>query len=597
MLAARGSSITLDFERRETVDCSSDLLPEQRSRVIDILRARGAHVLPYARWSLLKHLIGIQHVLTCWKQPVHLQLAGLVHGVYSTDKNNNRVSTQEERRIVQDVVGDSAERLAYLFNIVPRASLVAIAAKYDSVAEAEYRISQSTKNRVFLLSGHDVRDLILLHVANIVEQCEAPNGGPTNWLFYASKVARFADNFPFTAPIFNHCKAIVDREAEIRLNGAYALALRARSVEAVRDLEIAAEEVPWVGEPYVWLGLNAFAEDDIASAVRFGTNATHAVETWGSAWDKRMSADQWLTIARFLQQSAQLSTSERRFLTKAMRDVLDSTRDKPAGIAGRLESVGFFDADRTDSVGSVGASRIGHSPILPGRFAEYVGGFRSNIRSPRMGIYPRLRSRAFWNSHDFPLAMELESLGAAIADEYRRIPREAFHEESESVRRVGGWDVFLLFERGKKRLERCELVPVTTALVERHASILTMNGLVYFSRLGAQTAIAKHRGPTNLRLRCHLGIDVPEDCGIKVGDETRAWEEGKCLIFDDSLPHEAWNRSSQERVVLIVDLWHPDLSVDEVGLLQGLDRHVQHHANNLRKYWARNEGASQGTVD
>src|SRR5579863_3845619 len=138
MLAVRGSVITRDLERRETVDCPSDLSPDHRSRVIDILRARGAHVVPYARWSLLKHLVGMQQILRCWKQPVYLQLAGLVQGVYSTDKDNHRAFTQEERRIVKDAVGDSAERLAYLFNIVPRTALVAIAAKYDGVAEAEY---------------------------------------------------------------------------------------------------------------------------------------------------------------------------------------------------------------------------------------------------------------------------------------------------------------------------------------------------------------------------------------------------------------------------------------------------------------------------
>lgn len=38
---------------------------------------------------------------------------------------------------------------------------------------------------------------------------------------------------------------------------------------------------------------------------------------------------------------------------------------------------------------------------------------------------------------------------------------------------------------------------------------------------------------------------------------------GKCLVFDDSYEHEVWNRTEGERVLLLFDLWHPDL-VEEV---------------------------------
>ena len=48
-----------------------------------------------------------------------------------------------------------------------------------------------------------------------------------------------------------------------------------------------------------------------------------------------------------------------------------------------------------------------------------------------------------------------------------------------------------------------------------------------------------------------------------MGGETREWEEGKLLIFDDAIEHEAWNHGSSERVILIFDVWHPDLDEDE----------------------------------
>ena len=48
-----------------------------------------------------------------------------------------------------------------------------------------------------------------------------------------------------------------------------------------------------------------------------------------------------------------------------------------------------------------------------------------------------------------------------------------------------------------------------------------------------------------------------------VDEETRCWEEGKCLWFDDSFEHEVWNQSEENRLVLICDMWHPDLNDDE----------------------------------
>lgn len=61
----------------------------------------------------------------------------------------------------------------------------------------------------------------------------------------------------------------------------------------------------------------------------------------------------------------------------------------------------------------------------------------------------------------------------------------------------------------------------------------------------------------------HLPLIIPEDCAIRVGNETRAWSEGECLIFDDSFQHEAWNRSNQSRAVLILEVWNPQLTAVE----------------------------------
>ena len=65
-----------------------------------------------------------------------------------------------------------------------------------------------------------------------------------------------------------------------------------------------------------------------------------------------------------------------------------------------------------------------------------------------------------------------------------------------------------------------------------------------------------------------VAIDIPEDCAIRVGNETHIWQQGKLMIFDDSFEHEAWNKSNENRIVFIFEIWHPELSKIEIEGLQ-----------------------------
>src|SRR3546814_9705290 len=60
-------------------------------------------------------------------------------------------------------------------------------------------------------------------------------------------------------------------------------------------------------------------------------------------------------------------------------------------------------------------------------------------------------------------------------------------------------------------------------------------------------------------LICHLPLVVPDGCGLRVGAETRSWREGELLIFDDSFEHEAWNRGTSDRTILLFEIWRPDI--------------------------------------
>ena len=78
-----------------------------------------------------------------------------------------------------------------------------------------------------------------------------------------------------------------------------------------------------------------------------------------------------------------------------------------------------------------------------------------------------------------------------------------------------------------------------------------------------------HSGSSNLRMRCHLGLDVPEPdkARLRVGTEWRTWSEGKAFAFDDAFQHEVVHEGDRDRVVLVVDVWHPGLSAADIAVL------------------------------
>lgn len=53
---------------------------------------------------------------------------------------------------------------------------------------------------------------------------------------------------------------------------------------------------------------------------------------------------------------------------------------------------------------------------------------------------------------------------------------------------------------------------------------------------------------------------------MRVGEEKRSWETGKILVLDTSFEHETRNNSRRDRIVLIIDYWHPGELRGPVGL-------------------------------
>ena len=158
---------------------------------------------------------------------------------------------------------------------------------------------------------------------------------------------------------------------------------------------------------------------------------------------------------------------------------------------------------------------------------------------------------AFYDPQDFSFVADLETDAPVIREELDHVLsfESVFSPWPERGLYGKGWDVFGLYAFGRKLQDNCERCPRTTDAVERVSDMKTAG----FSRLRAGARIRPHIGFTDKVLRCHLALIVPDRCGLRVGGVTRQWKENECLIFDDTLEHEAWNESDDDRVVLLLD--------------------------------------------
>ncbi|TYZ65240.1 hypothetical protein PybrP1_012336 [[Pythium] brassicae (nom. inval.)] len=195
-------------------------------------------------------------------------------------------------------------------------------------------------------------------------------------------------------------------------------------------------------------------------------------------------------------------------------------------------------------------------------------------------LLPLLRAQPTWTTARLPCVAALERAFPAIKRELlalRGQPRgfQPYRAPSWASDRsakdglgslghdTGDWNVFYLFLHNVDFAAHRALCPETAAAI---AAIGAHYDHAFFSALAPRTHVARHHGPTNKKLRCHLPLVVPPHgaCRLRVGDRMIDVREGECFVFDDSFEHEAWNDdAAHSRIVLVVDVWHPDLSAPE----------------------------------
>jgi aspartyl/asparaginyl beta-hydroxylase (cupin superfamily) len=212
--------------------------------------------------------------------------------------------------------------------------------------------------------------------------------------------------------------------------------------------------------------------------------------------------------------------------------------------------------------------------------AFFVGDIPRQFADPRQRpkflYFPDLAPRPYLDTARVPWLAELEKHTDDIRTEaqamlaspeglepfltFSRPEQEKLYLQSTQGKPA--WDAFFFYRHGEHYADNARRCPGTTAVLESLplARIRDHAPEICFSVLTPGTHILPHHGVTNTRLVSHLPLIVPPDCALRVGGEEHVWQEGRTVLFDDTFEHEAWNRGTRLRVVLILDLWHPELT-------------------------------------
>ena len=198
------------------------------------------------------------------------------------------------------------------------------------------------------------------------------------------------------------------------------------------------------------------------------------------------------------------------------------------------------------------------------------------LQQPTSFYFPGLPQIQFYEREQFPWLEEVEAAVPAMRAELEAVlaggdgfepyvkrdptrPQPANHLFEDP-----SWSACYLLRNGEPT-EHAARCPRTMAALAS-APLPRISGrspMALFSLLRPGTHIRPHHGLLNTRLICHVPLLVPAGCRLRVGNETRSWEAGKALVFDDSFEHEAWNEGSGTRVVLLFEIWRPEISAGE----------------------------------
>lgn len=223
-----------------------------------------------------------------------------------------------------------------------------------------------------------------------------------------------------------------------------------------------------------------------------------------------------------------------------------------------------------------------HPDAIGGRFRQSIeiltGRAQPYYQQPSSFFYPGLPQIQFYERSDFPWLPALEAETAVLRAELEAIlarggdgfapyiePQPGRPRSTNPLYGDPSWSALYLWRSGAPvPANACRAPRAMQALAAvPMPHIASRSPMALYSSLRPGTHIVPHNGLLNTRLICHLPLIAPAGCSFRVGNETRIWREGETIIFDDSIEHEARNDGASIRIVLLFEIWRPELSAEE----------------------------------
>lgn len=286
-----------------------------------------------------------------------------------------------------------------------------------------------------------------------------------------------------------------------------------------------------------------------------------ALKAWLRAVEQAQRQGRWLNDATTAPAIKPMVLAAMRYLAKGKRDLLQNVL-QPV----RLE------------VGAAALVRVDRA------VSNYLGvtsdGPADTRQRPKFLYVPGLPDTPYHDPFLQPWAQQLQDAYSAIREEALTLltghdrfePFLAFGPNTKVSDYVGGhgekpsWDAFFFYRHGQRYDTNHTRCPQTSSVLEEIdlCRVKSQAPEVCFSLLAPGSHIKPHYGVTNSRLVMHLPLKVPADCALNIVDAgEHHWQEGRLMMFDDTFQHEAWNRSSETRLILLMDCWNPHLTPEE----------------------------------
>jgi aspartate beta-hydroxylase len=336
-----------------------------------------------------------------------------------------------------------------------------------------------------------------------------------------------------------------------------------------------ADTMHWLGMAFACarLGDNAGALSAVDKSLELGPRNLRAVllkaELLTRGGESRPALQHYKYALKLADTAADLPPDLRQDLEKAQKACADQEDEYRTFLMERLQAEGFVPADS--------------HPRFRQSLDLIFGDKQIYYQQPRRFYYPGLPQIQFYEREQFDWVPDIEARTDLIREElipvmqepsrfspYVRSGDAKIGQDNQGLADNDDWGALYLWDHSRLVPENAALFPKTLKALEAAPmpEIALQAPMALFSKLAPGTRIPPHNGLMNTRLICHLPLIVPPDCGaLRVGNEERPWVEGEMLIFDDSMEHEAWNNSNQERVILLFEIWRPEITRQERQIL------------------------------